>query len=470
MAPLTVASRILGSRAIRQQRKSSLNDPGHWDASINANGRLLWDGVDVAALTEQFGSPLLAVSRNRLLSDARTFRDATEEAFPGSLAAFSYKTNCVPALLQELHREAFAAEVISPYELWLADRLGVEGRQIIVNGVNKDAAFLRAAVNLGVRSINIDTPDELRSLQEICRGLGSRARVSLRLKVNPRSHFGLRLEDGEALRAAQQIARQLDTFEFVGLHFHELAANSDPQRHADHVVTAMRFAAQIFRQFGLETSMLNVGGGYAVPTTKVMSRFEYARQRLLGVPPRPPAPAEGIDIRHYMRRLADVVTTQCRILEVPKPMLAFEPGRFVSSRSHVLLTDVHSVKSNSAGPDFAMTDAGRILISYPCDYEFHQMFVANRMRAAGTEAYQLMGRLCTSTDWLAKYRCLPRLEPGDVIAVMDAGAYFMSYSSNFSFPRPGIVLLDKGVVRTIRRAQSFEHLTAMDDLAISRAP
>ena len=109
-----------------------------------------------------------------------------------------------------------------------------------------------------------------------------------------------------------------------------------------------------------------------------------------------------------------------------------------------MLTEVHAIKSNAQGPEIAMTDAGKILTSYPCDYEYHQMFAANRMGSSPDHVYNLMGRLCTSADWLAKYRCLPKLQRGDVIAIMDAGAYFTSYSSNFAFPRPKIVMLDDG--------------------------
>ena len=130
----------------------------------------------------------------------------------------------------------------------------------------------------------------------------------------------------------------------------------------------------------------------------------------------------------------------------------------------MLLTKVHAIKSNSIGPEIAMTDAGKILTSYPCDYEYHQMFVANRMGSSPDHVYNLMGRLCTSADWLAKYRCLPKLHRGDVIAIMDAGAYFNSYSSNFAFPRPKIVMLDDGEVQTLRERETYEHLTAMDGL------
>ena len=459
---LSPLSRSLLALSVRQQQATALWNPGHWGATVNGRGNLELDGVDLFQLVAQHGSPLLAVGRAKLLADAGRFKSAVDAVLPDALIGISYKTNCIPGVLSELHRAGFAAEVISPYELWLADSLNVPGKRIVVNGVNKDDEFLREAVRLKVASINIDESGEIERLRDPARRLGTPVRVSLRLKVDGASHFGLGIESGEAARAASELANSPDLFDFRGLHFHALADNDDPERHVRYIRRAIEFAAHIRSRFNLPTETLNVGGGYTVPTMKVMSRFEYARQRLLDVPCRPPDPEAGVDIGRYIQRLAAAAGEACRAADLPLPRLIFEPGRIVFSQSHVLLSKVHAVKTNASGAKFVMTDAGKILTSYPCDYEYHQMFVANKMHLACNSTYQLMGRLCTSADWLAKNRYLPPVEPGDVIAVMDAGAYFTSYSSNFAFPRPPVVLLDDGHVRTLRRGESFEHLTAMD--------
>lgn len=459
---LTPLAQLAASRSERQQERSALWDPMHWGASVNHAGHLDFDGVDLPDLVGRFGSPLLAVSRTRLLTDSKSFLAAVRASAPDALVACSYKTNCIPGVLRELHATGLGAEVISPYELWLARQLDVPADRIIVNGVNKDRSYVEEAVRLGVASINVDEPGELALLKDASHRVGRKARVSLRLKVDPRSHFGLRLEDGEAAGVAAAIAADPRHFEFAGLHFHELADNDDPARHVRFARIAMDIAADIRKRFGLATECLNVGGGYTVPTMKVLSRFEYARQRLLGVPPGPPDPGASCDIADYVRQVSDAVADASRKHGLRRPTLLFEPGRILFSRSHVLLTRVHSIKSNARGPAFAMTDAGKILVAYPCDYEYHQIFVANRMRETCHAAYHLMGRLCTAADLLAKNRYLPKVCPGDVLAVMDAGAYFTSYASNFAYPRPEIVMLDSGSATTLRRSETFEHLTAMD--------
>jgi len=431
---------------------------------MDTNGGLEVDGVNVANLVTEHGSPLMAVSRSKLRADAKRFLSAIDATLPDSTAAYSYKTNCTPGVLKELHEAGFAAEIISPYELWVAETLGVAGDRIIVNGVNKSRDFVAHAVKLNVRSINIDEPEEVEIISQATRSTSTRARVSLRLRLNPSSHFGLDVTSGEADQVAGEIANRPDIFDFQGLHFHLLADNDDPRLHIKYQAMALDFARRIEEKHGLTTKLLNVGSGFTIPTMKVMSRVEYGLQRLLQVPCDPPAPEAGLPIENYIRRLADALKAYCADHEMPVPHVVFEPGRAITSQSHLLLTKVHAIKANTMGPEIAMTDAGKILTSYPCDYEYHQMFVANRMKTAPDHVYNLMGRLCTSADWLAKYRCLPKLHRGDVIAIMDAGAYFTSYASNFAFPRPKIVMLEDGNVRTLRERETYEHLTAMDGI------
>jgi len=465
MSVLDPLIRLSASISTRQQKASGLRDPGLWGATVDGAGHLALDAVDVPSLVTRFGSPLLAVSRSKLKLDAGSFRTAVEAALPGSMIAYSYKTNCVPGVLGELHSAGFGAEVISPYELWLAERLGVPGDRIVVNGVNKDYEFLHEAVRVGAASINVDHPGELEHLRKAAARLQQKARLSLRLKVDRSSHFGLGIETGEAESVARAILEVPELFEFAGLHFHAVADNDDPAPHIGYMMTALEFAKRIKSTLGLATANLNIGGGYTVPTMKVMSRFEYARQRFLGVPARPPDPYGGTAFSEYISRVAQALDTFCTANALPRPRVILEPGRIVTSQSHVMLTLVHAVKPNAAGPDFVMTDAGKILTSYPCDYEYHQIFAANRMHEESLQSYHLMGRLCTSADWLARFRCLPKLQSGDVLAVMDAGAYFTSYSSNFAFPRPEVVMVDEGEAYTLRRRETYEHLVAMDDVA-----
>lgn len=463
---LQPAARILAAQSVRQQRTSGLWDPSLWNGRVSDTGRLLVDDVDVADLVTEFGSPLMAVSIGQLQTDAIEFRNAVDANFRHAMVTYSYKTNCVPGALRELHSLGYGAEVISPFELWLAESLGIPGERIIVNGVNKTRDYAAHAARLGVASVNVDSIGELDLLADVARETSRTIRVSLRLRLDDTSHFGLSVRSNEAMRAAERVAASPDAFEFAGLHFHCLADNNDPQKHADQVVRALRFAESVQRYLGLRTRLLNIGGGYSVPTVKVMSRIEYGLQRLFRVPARPPDPAQHVCPDDYMRVVAEALHSFCDSRSLQVPGIVVEPGRAISSRSHILLTRVHSLKARASGYVAALTDAGRILTSFPCDYEYHQMFVANRMHEEPQSVYDLMGRLCTDADWLAKTRLLPSLKPDDILAVMDAGAYFTSYSSNFSFPRPAIVRLENGSASLIRNEQTFSQLVAAEILPV----
>lgn len=459
LAPL---SGLFSNRSKRQQVNGPLWSPSLWGASTHETGSLEIDGVSIPDLVSRTGSPTMAVSHSRLVADAKRFHKAVSSTFAAGMCAYSYKTNCVPGVLQELHAIGYAAEVISPYELWLAEKLFVPGERIIVNGVNKTKEYIDAAVRLQVASINIDQADELEQIAQAASRYAVQARVSLRLRLDPSSHFGLSISNGEADDVAKRLAERPETFSFQGLHFHLLADDDEPTARIKFQDTALEFARRIGDRYGLKTLSVNVGGGFTSPTMKVMSRSEYALQRFLQIPCRPADLNSGVPIEDYMQQLYAAFQAKCSQLSIFPPKVIFEPGRAITSQSHALLTKVHAIKSNSQGPEIAMTDAGKVLTSYPCDYEYHQMFVANRMNSQADHVYHLMGRLCTSSDWLAKFRCLPKLAPSDVIAIMDAGAYFTSYSSNFAFPRPKIVMLSDGHVRTLRERETYEHLTAMD--------
>lgn len=124
-------------RSHRQQRHSPLRDVALWGLKVNADNHLTVDGIDAVELLKQHGSPPLVVNKQRLIEDSARIHDAMSGAPSGSKVLYSYKTNCIPGLLAEIHRLGIGAEVISPFELWLAEQLGNPGEDIVFNGVAK---------------------------------------------------------------------------------------------------------------------------------------------------------------------------------------------------------------------------------------------------------------------------------------------------------------------------------------------
>jgi diaminopimelate decarboxylase len=258
------------------------------------------------------------------------------------------------------------------------------------------------------------------------------------------------------------------------VHFN---VTSNAKRSDDHqpaLSRAIEFLGELKRALGVEVPILDIGGGFGVPTTKNMDGVEYLLYRGLGVAPEPPKPAEFQPIDKYIGDLMESVTRGAASHGIAAPSVAIEPGRFITSRSQLLLTSVKTIKPRGSGIPIAITDSGRLSVTFPCDFEYHEVFVAGRPTAPVETPYMVTGRVCTSADWLLRNRLLPSLHAGDVLAVMDAGAYFSSYSSNFAFPRPAIVMVSDGKPHVIRAQESFDHLIAMDTESatapVSRSP
>jgi diaminopimelate decarboxylase len=402
------------------------------------------------------------VNGRRLKKDAADIVDAMKKAPVGSQVLYSYKTNCIPGILREVHDLGIGAEVISPYELWLAERQGLPGEHILYNGVDKDEESIERAVRLNVISINIDHMEEIERIQKISRQMNRKVRVGVRLGLASSSQFGMEVETGEALEACRRVAALQETLRLCGIHFNVTSNARSAWLHKSCAKRAVEFMGQVKQETGLNIEYLDIGGGFGVPTSKNMSPSEYGLYRALGILPKPPRPADFQPIESFLEEIIGSIRDECRARNLEVPKLLIEPGRFITSRAEFLLAEVLTVKHKVNGTRFAITNAGRLSVTYPLDFEYHEVFVAGRPNASLKTSYQVMGRICTSADWMFKNRLLPDLIPGDILAVMDAGAYFSSYSTDFAFPRPPITLVREDKTELIREGETFKHLTAMD--------
>jgi len=444
------------------QSKSGVRDLGLWDLELNSEGHLSVQGIDTLDLVFQFGSPLLVVNKRCLTKDTEELQNAFRSAPEGSKILYSYKTNCIPGILKLLHEAGIGAEVISPYELWLAEQLGVPGDMILYNGVDKSAESLERAIRMGILSINIDHVEEIDRICSAAARLNKKANVGVRLALSSRSQFGLDIESGEALDACRTIKSLSQHLNFQCIHVHLTSNAKDATAHRAFSTRALEFLRELKDTTGLTVPYLDIGGGFGVPTTKNMNGIEYGTYRVFGVLPKPPRLEDWQPVSEFMHELTSAIKETCGRLNLEIPRLIIEPGRLITSRAEFLLASVRAIKRRTSGPLFAITDAGRLSVAFPCDFEYHEVFVAGRPNAGMDTFYDVMGRVCTSADWMFKNRFLPKLQTGDILAVMDAGAYFSSYSSNFAFPRPAIAMVDDGKVTVIKDAETFDHLTALD--------
>lgn len=471
------AFRKLAKRALLQwengaaeRARRRLGDAAHglppacWDLSVNERGHLAVQGSDLSDLVEGYGSPLYVVDVERLCRNYENFRDSFRARYPNVIIGYSYKTNPLPEVLNHLHGLGAYAEVISHFEFWLARRLGVPPERVILNGPAKTAKCLEQAVGDGVYMINIDSPDEVELIDGWAAHHGKIQDVGVRVitSVGWSSQFGLNIANGQASEVFGRL-RECANLNPRGIHIHLGTGLRDVETYLEAIREVLEFSVHLQSTYGIHIDRFDFGGGFGVPTVRPLSGTDF---RLLanGYPVHPMEIDDRLRPEVFADRISRLMAEYHPVDAVSAPTLIFEPGRAITSSAQMLLLRVLGVKSGARGQKVVIADGGKN-ITMPLGYEYHEIFVASSAGEAPQESYDLYGPLCHPADTLARRKRLPIIEPGAVLAVMDAGAYFVPNQMNFSHPRPAAVMVEHGQERVIRRRESFEDVIALDEVS-----
>jgi len=405
------------------------------------SGRLACDGAPLDELAERYGTPLYVYSAAALLDSYRAY----DEAFAGvpHRICYAVKANGNGAVLRLFATAGAGADIVSGGELQAALRAGFPADRIVFSGVGKTEAELRAGLEAGIGEFNAESEEEIARLGALAARLERRARVTLRVNpdIDPRSHpyisTGLRENKfGVAIGHAPEIlrrARSLPGITVVGVQCHIGSQITD----LDPLGDAARALAELSRSLlaeGFALESIDFGGGLGI---------DY---REGGPDPDP-------------RELAS------RVLPVLEglPLTVFlEPGRSLVARAGVLLTRVLYVKEN--GPKrFVIVDAGMTEMLRPSLYQAFHRIEPVIARGRETATVDVVGPVCETGDFLARERELERVEPGELLAVRDAGAYGYVMASNYNMRlRAPEVLVEPGGARLVRRRETFEDLIATE--------
>lgn len=412
------------------------------------------EGCDVRALVRRYGSPLFVVSEARLREEFRAFRGAFRERYPETDVAYSYKTNYLTGVRAILHQEGAWAEIVSGLEHGMAEQLGVPGDLTVFNGPYKTEEDLRRAVKAGAW-INVDSFDELATLERVAAEAGRTASVGLRLAAQvtetPWDKFGFGLETGLAEEAAVRVVRS-GALTLSGLHIHLGTDLPRPDVFKKLLALVLPFMTTLERRHGVRWEMLDLGGGFP-------NRHRYARGHAgVAVEDVFPMFAEAIaaPLTRALRRLAS------------RPRLVLEPGRALVEHPVSLITTVAAVKRLPSGAKAAVLDAGVHLL--PTAYYTDLDIAPIEARPLSVEEVTLFGPLCMQVDCLARGLRLPPLQQGSVLVVKNCGAYTDSQSMQFIHARPAVVLASGGRAELLREAESTDHFLMRDRLPAALAP
>jgi len=213
--------------------------------------------------------------------------------------------------------------------------------------------------------------------------------------------------------------------------------------------------------------IVDVGGGFASPTTREMTSRELLVYQGLG---RLPSGVSAGDCPSFEDFAGEIARALGRIFPAGElPELISEPGRSIAGPNQFLLLTVSQVKTRPKAPKWLITDGGLGTVTLPTFYEWHDVLLADDLRRPRTETVTIVGPVCSASDIVYRNVRMPEVRPGETIAVMDSGAYFIAQESSFGFPRPAVVGVRGEGCRLVRRRETLADLTGRDQFSAPAA-
>ncbi|MGA0586982.1 diaminopimelate decarboxylase [Dyella sp. KRB-257] len=400
----------------------------------------LFDGVDLAALAAQMGTPLHAYSASAIRGRIDELLGALDGL--NALVCYAAKANSNVAILQLMAEHGLGADIVSAGELWRCLQAGIRPECIVFSGVGKTAAEIAEALEAGIGRFNLESRDELETLDQVAAAMDVVARAAVRINPDVDACTHAKISTGRAenkfgvsLDEARRWFDDAAHFAHVrldGLHAHigsqmlELA----PIREALQRVAA--FWREL-RDAGHAIASIDVGGGLGVCYRPGVDR--------------PPTAAQYVGV--IREALADF-----------DGRLLLEPGRWLVAEAGVLLTRVVRIKPG-AQRQFLVLDAAMNDLLRPSLYDAWHEIAPVEPNALPAEVYDVVGPVCETGDTFARERRLPRCAPDDLLMIRGTGAYAASMASTYnSRPLAAEVLLDTGRYAEVRRRQSFSEMIA----------
>lgn len=403
------------------------------------NNELFCEAVRVSTIAKRFGTPVYIYSRKTLTDHYQKIKRAFRSINP--LICFSVKANSNLALLKVLVNQGAGMDVVSGGELYRALRVGASPKKIVYAGVGKSKKEITDAIQTGILFFNAESFAELGLIDSVASRLKEKVNVCLRVNpdIDPHTHkfittgkmtnkFGLDIQTAEEIFLRRKIFSRL---ELIGVHIHIGSQITDCKPFVGAIKKVLILIKRL-QQRKVPLQYLNIGGGLGITyrDEKPQSAQEFAQATL-------------------------------SLLKKAGLKVILEPGRFIAGNSGILVTKVVYVKK-TPNKNFAIVDAGMNDLIRPALYNaYHQILPVIRTmdEERGTTKYDIVGPICESADFLAKSRNMPILQAQELLAVLGAGAYGFTMSSNYnSRPRVAEVLVDKNRFSLVRKRETYRDL------------
>ncbi len=408
---------------------------------IYRNDELFVESVTLKQIAKEVGTPCYVYSRNALTRAYQEFDSAFSDR--DHLICYAVKANSNIAILNLLARLGCGFDIVSGGELQRVIKAGGDPLKTVFSGVGKTLEEMRMALDAGILCFNVESEAELVALNQLAQSMGKIAPASLRVnpdvdaKTHPYISTGLKenkfgIPSDQAMKIYQS-AHAYPHIRFSGLdcHIGSQLTELTPFMQASNKLLDL---LQTVQSQGIAITHLDLGGG-------------------LGIRYRNESPPS----------IKDYVSALCACTQAVNQKILIEPGRSLIGNAGILLTRVEYLKHTPAR-NFAIVDAAMNDLMRPALYDAYHEILPVFRSAQSVSSYQIVGPVCETGDFLGHDRSL-HLAQGDLLAVMSAGAYGMSMSSNYNTrPRAAEVMVDDTTIHLIRERETLAHLMGSECL------
>ncbi len=421
---------------------------------INQAGHLTIGGVDSLKLAKEYGTPLVVYDVSQIRNQIRAFKKVFEEEQVNYAVSYASKAFASIAIYQVANEEGAYTDVVSAGELYTAMKANFPMERVSFHGNNKSKEELEMAVKNHVGKIMIDNFYEIDLLRQVLEEQDSEINVMLRITPGISAHtheydqtgqvdskFGFDLKSGQADKALQEVLKN-QRMHMLGIHAHIGSQIFELNGFEMAAAKLVDVAASWRKNYDYTAQVINVGGGFGI---------KYVQED------HPLKPEE------FVKAIVKTIKDEATKHNFPLPEIDIEPGRSIVGPAGYNLYKVGSMKEIPGLVPYVAVDGGMGDNIRPALYQAkYETVLANDPQRKASQEFHVAGKYCESGDILADAK-LPLLKAGDILAMLDTGAYGYSMASNYNRnPRPAVVFAEDGKAQVVIRRESLKDLVHLD--------
>lgn len=411
----------------------------------------LFAGCDTVELARKYKTPLYVISEDYIIERCAEIRRDFLEKYPNTMAVYASKAFLTKEMARIIKREGLGMDVVSGGELYTALQVDFPMDKVIFHGNNKTAEELEMAIQNNVGRIVVDNIDEIEIINSIAKKHNKKAHILFRITPGIVTHthkyiqtgqvdskFGIPLNEG-IIETAIKKALGMRNLKLLGFHFHVGSQILENDTHLKAIEVIAKLMKDVKDKYGFVTKELNTGGGYGIHYTNGDERKP---------------------LSYFTDAIMAAVEESCKKYGLTRPLIIIEPGRWIVGEAGITLYTIGAIKEIPGIRTYVSVDGGMPDNPRPSLYQAkYEAVVANKINEEPTETVTIAGRCCESGDILIWDLKVPKVERGDILAVLSTGAYNYSMSSNYNrIPRPAVVMIRNGIDRLIVRRETYEDL------------